>query len=580
MDQLAPGRVIGKYKVVRRLAMGGMAEIFLAQARGIEGFEKYVVLKRILPQFAASQTFIRLFLNEARVAATLDHPNIASVYDIGESDGMYFFAMEYLHGEDLGHLLRELVRRSERIPIEHALTIMVGVAAGLHAAHEKRGPDGRPLGIVHRDVSPSNVVVTYDGGVKLVDFGVAKMTANAELTKSGSVKGKLAYMSPEQCNGVVIDRRSDVFALGILLFELTTQTRLFKGESEAATLKMVLDARVPPPSARVPDYPTELEPIIFKALARERDERFATAREVQIALEEVARGRGLLTSIANLGEWMTSFLGPKPEPWLGAAEGEQEERGGPEVGAAPPRLSAPVIQSSQLDPENATIVTGIASQMSKPRSTAVVRRRRWLLATGGTLGVVAVGAVGLASWGLRSNAVPPATDGSKLVFVVPESGEMAPEGESGTEGGIQRAAAAPAPSDSVKAAPAAVSPSRSQPSRPRPRSSRSEGQSKTVRGDSLSQAFALKEREIAQCYSRFPEQAARAPQLFVGFRAGTDGVVTSAHVLPEEIAGTPLGACVARVAATTRFGPQPAPIAFRIPVTVTRFNQAQTRGRP
>src|SRR5687767_5618617 len=255
MDPVSPGRQIGKYRVVRRLAVGGMAEIYLAEARGIEGFAKYVVLKRILPQYAQSETFVRLFLNEARVSATLDHPNIASVYDIGEVDGVYFFTMEYLHGEDLGHILREMVARQTRLPLEHALTIGTGVAAGLHAAHEKRGPEGRPLGIVHRDVSPSNVVVTYDGGVKLCDFGVAKITSQSELTRTGTLKGKVSYMSPEQCNNESLDRRSDVFSLGILLYELTTLTRLFRGDSEAATLKMVLDANVPPPSTRVDDYP-------------------------------------------------------------------------------------------------------------------------------------------------------------------------------------------------------------------------------------------------------------------------------------------------------------------------------------
>ena len=201
MDALAPGKELGKYRVVRRLATGGMAEIYLAEARGIEGFAKHVVLKCILPQYAASETFVRLFLNEARVTASLDHPNIASVYDIGEHEGTYFFAMEYLHGEDLGHLLRQLHGNPTiRLPLEHALTIGAGVAAGLHAAHEKRGVDGRPLGLVHRDVSPSNVFVTFDGGVKLVDFGVAKLTATAELTQTGTLKGKVAYMSPEQCN--------------------------------------------------------------------------------------------------------------------------------------------------------------------------------------------------------------------------------------------------------------------------------------------------------------------------------------------------------------------------------------------
>ena len=222
-----PGARIGKYEVVHRIATGGMAEIFLVRAVGIYGFEKYVVLKRILPQHAASEEFVKMFLKEARVAASLDHANIAQVHDIGEAGGSTFFTMEYLHGEDLRHIVRYLDSRALRLPLEHALSIVIGAAAGLHFAHEKKGPDGRSLGIVHRDVSPANIVVTYDGGVKLVDFGIAKLATDPELSQRYALKGKLAYMSPEQLHNLPVDRRSDVFSLGIVLYEITTHARLF-----------------------------------------------------------------------------------------------------------------------------------------------------------------------------------------------------------------------------------------------------------------------------------------------------------------------------------------------------------------
>ena len=211
---------LGRYEILRPLARGGMAELFLARATGIQGFEKLVVVKRILPEMARDTDYVEMFLEEARLAAGLHHSNIVQVYDIGEDEAAPFFAMEYLHGEDVRTLLRAAALRRARVPVEHALSIAIGVAAGLHHAHEKRDPDGRPLGIVHRDVSPHNVAVTFDGGVKLLDFGVAKTRRRASATRHGTLKGKLGYMSPEQCRGDELDRRSDVFAVAILLWEL------------------------------------------------------------------------------------------------------------------------------------------------------------------------------------------------------------------------------------------------------------------------------------------------------------------------------------------------------------------------
>lgn len=569
MDPLGPGREVGKYRIVRRLATGGMAEIYLAQARGIQGFEKYVVLKRILPQYAESETFVKLFLNEARVAATLDHPNIATVYDIGETDGMYFFTMEYLHGEDLGHLLRELVKRGERIPLEHALTIGAGVAAGLHAAHEKRGPDGRPLGIVHRDVSPSNVVVTYDGGVKLVDFGVAKITANAELTKTGSVKGKLAYMSPEQCGNGAIDRRSDIFSLGVLLYELTTQTRLFKADSEAATLRMVLEARVPSPSTRVPGYPPELEQIIMKALARERDDRFASTREIQIALEQVARGRGMLTSTASLGEWMVNTLGAKTEPWLLSTMEFETLAKQADTDTSLKAIQQQIFRHSQqmaqvqMGPSLPTLVTGPALPMGVNPVRGRRRRRALLGALVGSIATVILAVAGFGAWTLTSRSAATATGGP--VYIVQEKGQVAVERPAPTPIQPEPTTIRPLGQADEKPTTTVRPPPERKPRIPRARPAE-------PRVDSFSAAFARKEGELSRCFREHPEDGAQAPQIYVRFQAGVDGVVTSAEVLPPEVERTPLGKCVARVAASTRFGPQPEPVAFRIPVTVKRIS--------
>jgi len=307
-DPLSPGLRLGRYELIQRLAVGGMAEIYLARATGIEGFEKLVVLKRILPQYASSESFVTMFLDEARLSATLQHPNIAQVHDIGQYDSSYFFTMEYVRGEDVRTILKTAVKESKRIPLSHCVKIIADACAGLHAAHEKRGNDGQPLNIIHRDVSPSNVIVSYDGAVKLLDFGVAKAAQRQAETRSGTLKGKVSYMSPEQCRGKELDRRSDVFALGILLYELTLRRRLFNGGSEFEIMTRIVKEDVPPPSKTFPKYPKQLELILMKALRRNRDERYATAQEMQLDLEDFATRNRLHLSNVRLGRFMSEMF--------------------------------------------------------------------------------------------------------------------------------------------------------------------------------------------------------------------------------------------------------------------------------
>src|ERR1700722_16713775 len=249
--------VFGKYTLVRRLATGGMAELFLAIQKSVAGFEKLVVIKRILPALSRDRAFVEMLLHEARVAASLTHPNIVQVFDVGTVDGTYFIAMEHAHGEDLRSIVRHMKKKAvAEFPLEHALSIGLGMCAGLGYAHERRALDGTPLHIVHRDVSPQNVVVTFTGDVKIVDFGIAKSDALAEDdTKTGPLKGKVSYMSPEQARGEPLDWRSDIFATGVILFELTTGKRLFKGPSEYDTLKLICDREYPLPSQARLGYP-------------------------------------------------------------------------------------------------------------------------------------------------------------------------------------------------------------------------------------------------------------------------------------------------------------------------------------
>lgn len=359
---------LGKYDLLERLATGGMAELFLARSSAKHGFEKTLVLKRILPAFAEQEDFIRMFMAEAQLAASLHHPNIAQVFDFGEEDGTFFFTMEYVAGRNLRQLLAAARKESASLPLGCALHIVVGVAAGLHHAHEHRDADNEPLQIVHRDVSPSNVIVTYEGNVKLVDFGIAKVAALGPATLSGSLKGKIAYMSPEQCRGELVDRRSDIFSLGTLLWELTTGRKLFSSNSnDLALLQKVEKAEVTPPSMVVPNYPSELEDIVLRAMSRDRDKRYKTALEMRMAIEEFAHTYRVPLTSTRVSSYMDSVF-PRPDrrvvtmtssmPSLRAATGSQS--------AVPLKLSA--LPTAQLS--NGPTKTVVAAHPNEAPSSA------------------------------------------------------------------------------------------------------------------------------------------------------------------------------------------------------------------
>jgi serine/threonine protein kinase len=309
---------LGSYEIVRKLARGGMAELFLSRTVGPEGFEKLVVLKKILPSYAENPKFVRLFLDEAKLAATLDHPHIAHVYDMGKVDGHYFFTMEYVHGQDVRTTMRRTTRLDRKFPIDHAVQITRNVAAALHYAHERRRDDGTLLDIVHRDVSPSNVLVSYDGAVKLVDFGVAKATTSTVKTRTGTLKGKIAYMSPEQAKGAPVDRRSDIFSLGIMLWEMVTMQRLYKADNDLATIQMIINSKAQPPSHLRPDCTPELDRIITRALAINPDDRYQTAEQLQIDLDELVREQKLNQSTVSLRTHMHELFDDEIRAWSAA----------------------------------------------------------------------------------------------------------------------------------------------------------------------------------------------------------------------------------------------------------------------
>ncbi|MEM9454177.1 MAG: protein kinase [Myxococcota bacterium] len=311
--ELPPGTRLGRYTLRRRIARGGMAELYLAQVHGVEGFEKLVAIKLVLPHVADDPTFVAMFLDEARLAARLDHPNIVQVLDLGVADGEHFMAMEYVHGRDVKQLLTAATDLGG-LSLAGALTIVAEACAGLHHAHELADEHGRPLGVVHRDVSPSNFIVRYDGEVKVVDFGIAKAANHSSVTRTGALKGKAGYMSPEQCRGGTIDRRSDIFGLGILLFETTTCLRLFFGDNDFAVMNRIIDCDYEPPRALIPDYPERLEAIVTRALAKDPADRFPTAWAMRQAIEDFALAEGIRLSTAQLAMRMRELFGEVVTP--------------------------------------------------------------------------------------------------------------------------------------------------------------------------------------------------------------------------------------------------------------------------
>jgi serine/threonine protein kinase len=293
------------------LARGGMAELHLARMTGVAGVETTVVVKRILPELLERTDFVELFISEARVAATLQHPNIVQTHQVGEDHDGYYIVMEYLQGADLRQVIRHLRQGRAGFPLELALQITIGMLGGLHYAHERSHPDGTPMGIVHRDVSPHNTFVTWDGAVKLLDFGVAKASSN--LASDGElVQGKLRYMSPEQCLNATIDARSDVYSAGVMLYEMLTGQRAHPGRDRAAIQRHLLDEPVARPASHGVHLPEDLERVLMRAVRKRRGERFQTAREFQMALEDFCQANGIFPSASRLGDWVREVV-PRPQ---------------------------------------------------------------------------------------------------------------------------------------------------------------------------------------------------------------------------------------------------------------------------
>ena len=344
--------VYGPYQLIDRIAVGGMAEVFKAKRSGVAGFEKILAVKRILPHLSDNEEFVNMFVEEAKMVAGLAHPNIAQIFDLGKIEESYFIAMEYVHGRDLRTILKRAKEKDLRLPLDLSLRIASALCAALEFAHRKKDERGRAMEIVHRDVSPQNILISFEGDVKLTDFGIAKAATKASSTDKGALRGKLLYMSPEQAWGKALDRRSDLFSLGLVLYEMVTDQKpfLLGGDgSEMTILEKVRRCEIPPARGQNPKMPESVDRLVMKALARDPDERYQDAAEMSRAVERVIRERQPL-SAGELKRFMELLfdrdereeaipedLVPDSPAWTtgGAAESAQDE------GASAPTKKTP-----------------------------------------------------------------------------------------------------------------------------------------------------------------------------------------------------------------------------------------------
>jgi serine/threonine-protein kinase len=447
--------------LVRKLAEGGMAEIFLAKLLGADGFERNVVIKRMLSNLSSIPDFVEMFRDEARLAAKLSHPNIIQIHELGFIDDCYYICMEYLAGEDFSTTLRHAGKKRQYTPMPITLRVLVDAARGLHYAHDFTNEEGQPLHIVHRDISPSNLYVTYQGQVKVLDFGIAKAASRVVQTRTGVVKGKYIYMAPEQAQGKEVDRRADVFSLGVSLYESLTNVRPFARENDLAILNALLHSDFMPPAQLRRDIPPELEAVVLKAMALNAEDRYATAADFADAIEHSVKGKVPLATHKELAEYLRTQFGEERFatktriPTLASLTAQSAQ-----MGVQPQR--SVVYASSGVFPAAAPPsfqqdgATGVVPPPESVRAIAEGKPRRLGVLFGAVGGAaLLLGGGGLVAWKGLSKPVTPAVVATPAPPVSPPAVEPTPAPP------VQAAAAEVAP-------PAAAAPATPEPIAPEP----------------------------------------------------------------------------------------------------------------
>jgi serine/threonine protein kinase len=383
------GKKVGRYSITRHLASGGMAELYIAKQEAVGGFQRELVLKMLQERYAQNERVVRMFLDEARLAAKLNHQNIVHMYDVGEADGIKYIAMEYIHGPTVTEIVRKSIAVGRFLPLEHAVFIMSEVAAALAYAHDSRDSEGQPNNIVHRDVSPSNLLVSFEGVTKIVDFGIAKVQDQIR-EESGMRPGKVSYMAPEQLRGEAVDGRSDIFAMGVILYEITVGRRLWKGAPDQVA-RRILEEKIPPPTYLRRDYPPGLELIVLRALEKRPDDRYQSAEEMHRELQAFLDEEGLKTGTRRVADYLKDLFsaseggrvvtprtrtasGPLEEG-QGLPEAEEEEldfdRRAPLTVRLEPRSAEPVSPGRPRAPTGSTATISTPGLTGGPMSATV-----------------------------------------------------------------------------------------------------------------------------------------------------------------------------------------------------------------
>ncbi len=397
---------VGRYAIQGEIATGGMATVHYGRLVGPAGFSRGVAIKRLHGQYAKDPDFVAMFLDEARLASRILHPNVVPILDVVADGGELFLVMEFVPGEALSKLFK---RTPEGVPLSIASAIAVGMLEGLHAAHEARGEDGTPLSIVHRDVSPQNVLVGLDGVARLIDFGVAKATGNATMTRDGQVKGKVAYMAPEQIRAEKIDRRADIYAASVVLWEMLTGKRFFaEAESDAARVLLALNAEIPPPSSIRPELKGDLDAIVMRGLARKPEDRFGSAREMAQAMERVSTP----AAARDVGRWVEAKAGEAL--WLRSQRMSEFDLS--IATELPGKASPRVLEPTTVTAPTAAGLSDVSGSFTKPDEPSVKSTRSkpgWFVA----LAIVAAGGIGFSA--ARLMAVPAPTSQSLVAAFTP-----------------------------------------------------------------------------------------------------------------------------------------------------------------
>jgi eukaryotic-like serine/threonine-protein kinase len=526
------GASFGKYTLLCRIATGGMGEIFVARQGGAGGFEKRVVIKRLLPHLAEDGNFIAMLLDEARIAARLSHPNVCQVHELGEVDGKHYIAMEYLEGGTAAQILRKARRAGVPLSFSLVAGLLRQVCDGLHHAHELADATGAPLGLVHRDVTPSNLFLTVPGVVKLLDFGVAKSKDALARTSTGALKGKFAYMSPEQVLGKDLDRRSDIFSLGSVYFELLTGKRLFWRESEYHMFQAIVEEPIPAVTSLRADVPRAVVEVVERAMSRDREERFASAAELGEAIERAMSRNGGVSSSHQLAEHLEDHFAVD----LAAAQELIVEAS---AIAARPRASAePTGETRARRVETESLI------VPPPR------KRRFVALAVVAVAVAAV--VGALGWSRIAGGPPPAA-----TPIVIQGGEVV-----SSDGRTTRVAG---PADRTAPPPAGPSIAATADAGPRPRPA-----STAPPRDPYRAALASHQGAIRGCFNRHAAEVTGAPQVALALEIDETGRVVRGHLEPAALDATPLGGCLLDIARKVRFARGAEPVAVSIPLRIRR----------